>query len=194
MKRLALLGSPEGLARQDIAPTDGFSNPIIGKSYLESATPKQQSFLNRSLGFKRSAGYRNVKIEIIDRPTIAMITIIDREQWRNLQTREAVIELNEPTPLLVVEVVSESTKNTDYKAKRSEYSILDIPEYWVVDPLVNKVTIFILEAGWYEPTEFQGNEVIKSPTFPELRLAANQILDRSVACDIESLPSLEDSL
>ncbi len=43
MKRLALLGFPEGLARQDIAPTNGFSNPIIDKSYLESATPIFQS-------------------------------------------------------------------------------------------------------------------------------------------------------
>lgn len=67
---------------------------------------------------------------------------------------------------------------SDYKAKRSEYSILDIPEYWVVDPLANKVTIFILAEGWYEPTKFQGNEIIQSPTFPELRLAVDLILDR----------------
>ncbi len=115
-----------------------------------------------------------------DTSRIPDLAIITREQWRTLQAREAVIELNEPAPLLVVEVVSESTKNTDYKAKRSEYSILDIPEYWVVDPLVNKATIFILNEGWYEPTEFQGDEIIQSPTFPELRLAANQILDRSI--------------
>ena len=115
-----------------------------------------------------------------DTSRIPDLAIITREQWRTLQTREAVIELNEPAPLLVVEVVSESTKNTDYKAKRSEYSILDIPEYWVIDPLVNKVTIFILDEGWYEPTECQGDEIIQSPIFPELRLAANQILDPSI--------------
>jgi Uma2 family endonuclease len=42
------------------------------------------------------------------------------------------------------------------------------------------VTIFILDAGWYEPAEFQGDEIIQSATFPELRLAANQILDRYI--------------
>jgi Uma2 family endonuclease len=115
-----------------------------------------------------------------DTSRIPDIAVILREQWRTLQTREAVIELNEPAPLLVVEVVSESTKNTDYRAKRSEYSILDIPEYWVVDPLLAKVTIFLLDEGWYEPTEFQGDEIVKSPTFPHFNCTANQILDRAI--------------
>ncbi|MEH2280033.1 MAG: Uma2 family endonuclease [Nostoc sp.] len=46
-----------------------------------------------------------------------------------MRNREAVIELNEPPPLLVVEVVSESTKILDYRAKRVEYNVLNIPEY-----------------------------------------------------------------
>ncbi|MCU0547948.1 MAG: Uma2 family endonuclease [Leptolyngbya sp. Prado105] len=32
-------------------------------------------------------------------------------------------------------MVSESTKTTDYRAKCSEYAVLDIQEYWSVDPL-----------------------------------------------------------
>nr|WP_256995777.1 Uma2 family endonuclease [Halomicronema hongdechloris] len=55
--------------------------------------------------------------------------------WEALQERKAVIRLNEPPPLLMIEVVSESTKSTDYRAKRAEYSVLDIPEYWICDPL-----------------------------------------------------------
>jgi Uma2 family endonuclease len=38
-------------------------------------------------------------------------------------------------PLLVVEVVSPSTIAVDYRAKHSEYAVLDIAEYWIVDPL-----------------------------------------------------------
>jgi Uma2 family endonuclease len=99
------------------------------------------------------------------------LVVIPVEQWRTLENREAVIEFTEPPPILVVEVVSESTKNTDYRAKRSEYSILDIPEYWIVDPLLAKITILTLDDGWYEPAEFQGGDLIQSPTFPDLKLS-----------------------
>jgi Uma2 family endonuclease len=104
------------------------------------------------------------------------LVVIPSEQWRTLATREAVIEFTESPPILVVEVVSESTKTTDYRAKRSEYSILDIPEYWIVDPLLAKVTVFTLDDGWYEPAEFQGNDLIQSPTFPSLQLSLDRIL------------------
>ena len=101
------------------------------------------------------------------------LVIIPVEQWRTLATREAVIEFTQSPPLLVVGVVSESTKTTDDRAKRSEYSILDIPEYWIVDPLLAKITIFTLDEGWYEPAEYRGNERIQSPTFPSLQLSLN---------------------
>jgi Uma2 family endonuclease len=104
------------------------------------------------------------------------ITVIPNQQWLALQTREAVIEFNESPPLLVVEVVSESTKTVDYRAKQGEYGVLDIPEYWIVDPLLAKVTIFTLNEGWYEPVEFEGLEMIQSPTFPNLHLSVEQIL------------------
>jgi Uma2 family endonuclease len=104
------------------------------------------------------------------------IVVIPNEQWRTLQTREAVIEFNEDPPLLVVEVVSESTKTVDYRAKRTEYSVLDIPEYWIVDPLLAKITIFTLNAGWYEPIEFAGIDLIQSSTFPNLHPSVEQIL------------------
>jgi Uma2 family endonuclease len=104
------------------------------------------------------------------------LVIIPVEQWRTLENREAIIEFTESPPILVVEVVSESTKTTDYRAKRSEYSILDISEYWIVDPLLAKITIFTLDEGWYEPAEFHGSDLIQSPTFPDLQLSLKQIL------------------
>jgi Uma2 family endonuclease len=108
------------------------------------------------------------------------IVVIPNQQWHTLQTREAVIEFNETPPLLVVEVVSESTKTVDYRAKRGEYGVLDIPEYWIVDPLLAKVTIFTLNEGWYEPVEFEGLEMIQSPTFPNLHPSVEQILRQQI--------------
>jgi Uma2 family endonuclease len=125
-------------------------------------------------------GVRSPKGGRWDTCRIPDIVVISIEQWQMMQTREAVIELNEAPPLLVVEVVSESTKVVDYRSKRSEYSVLDIHEYWIVDPLLSKVTIFTLNEGWYEPIEFTGAELIRSSIFPNLNLSVEQILRQQI--------------
>jgi Uma2 family endonuclease len=107
-------------------------------------------------------------------PDVVLVTL---EQWEELQTRAAVIALNEPPPIQLVEVVSPSTTIDDYRAKRPEYSVLDIPEYWIVDPLQEKVTVCTLRDGLYDLAEFQGSDRIVSPTFPNLQLTAEQILN-----------------
>jgi Uma2 family endonuclease len=104
------------------------------------------------------------------------ITLLSQQQWEDMAEREAVINLNEPPPLLVVEVVSPSTKMDDYRSKQSEYSVLNIPEYWIVDPIESKVTLGQLDHGLYTLTEYRGEQLINSPTFPQLQLTASQIL------------------
>lgn len=111
-----------------------------------------------------------------DTSRIPDITVLPIAQWEGMADREAVIDLHEPSPLLVVEVVSESTKSADYRAKHSEYSVLEIPEYWIVDPLEAKVTICQLNEGRYDETVFIGEAIIQSPTFPALKLTAAQVL------------------
>jgi Uma2 family endonuclease len=125
-------------------------------------------------------GIRSPRAGRWDTVRVPDVVVIPLEQWRTLQNREAVIELNEPPPLLVLEVVSESTKSTDYRAKRAEYSVLDIPEYWIVDPLNAKVTVLTLVEGWYDTTEFVGSDCMRSQTFPNLDLTVEQVLGGNI--------------
>jgi Uma2 family endonuclease len=111
-----------------------------------------------------------------DTSRIPDITVLTIEQWESLANREAVIELDEPPPILVVEVVSESTKTTDYRAKRSEYAVLGISEYWIVDPIDEVVIVCSLIEGFYDAVSFRGEERIISGSFPELNLSAMQVL------------------
>lgn len=104
------------------------------------------------------------------------IVVLPTEQWEDMDNREAVIRLNEPFPLLVVEVVSPSTASDDYRAKRSEYAVLDIPEYWIIDPIKGRVTVCTLVEGAYDDQVFQGESVMVSPTFSSIDLTADQIL------------------
>ena len=121
-------------------------------------------------------GVRSPRGRRWDTVRIPDITVLALAQWEAMADREAVIDLNESPPLLVVEVVSPSTKTDDYRSKRSEYGLLEIPEYWIVDPLGGKIVCCILEHQFYDATEYQGDMLIQSPTFPEMRLTAAQIL------------------
>lgn len=125
---------------------------------------------------KFSVGVRSPRGGRWDTSRIPDVTVLPIEQWEALANREAVIELSDPPPILVVEVVSESTKNPDYRSKRSEYAVLNIPEYWIVDPIEEVVTVCTLVEGFYDAVQFRDGERIISPTFPELELTAAQVL------------------
>ena len=105
------------------------------------------------------------------------VVVLPLEQWQGLKKRESVIALNESPPLLVVEVISPSTATEDYRAKRAEYAVLNIPEYWIVDPIQLRVTICSLREGAYDDQVFQGNDLLVSVTFASLNLTAAQVLE-----------------
>ena len=77
----------------------------------------------------------------------------------------SLILMDMPPPLLVVEVVSPSTKITDYRAKRTEYAARDIPEYWIVDPMGQKVTVLEWVEGFYDERVYEGESTIVSAIF-----------------------------
>lgn len=90
----------------------------------------------------------------------------------------SIILLDMPPPTLIVEVVSPGKVNEDrdYRYKRSEYAARGIPEYWIIDPMQNQVTVLALVDGFYETAVFQAADRLFSPTFPALTLTAAQVL------------------
>lgn len=107
------------------------------------------------------------------------VYVVTSEQVMEFLDKSAVCQ---SPPLLVVEVVSPESVKRDYRYKRSEYAALEIPEYWIVDPIESKVTVLLLEEGLYEDTQFTSTQKIISPTFPELNLIVEQVF---AAGDIE---------
>ncbi|MGB3310953.1 MAG: Uma2 family endonuclease [Nodosilinea sp.] len=125
-------------------------------------------------------GMRSPRSTRWDTSRIPDVVLLPIDQWDALRTKEAIIELTDPPPLLVVEVVSESTVATDYRAKHSEYSVLDIPEYWIVDPLKDQVTVGRLQMGRYDDAVFTGSDVVRCAVLPSLALTARQVISASV--------------
>jgi Uma2 family endonuclease len=97
-----------------------------------------------------------------------LVTILDG-------ARRSTILLDMPPPDLVVEVVSPHQEKRDYRYKRSEYAAREIPEYWIVDPIRQIVTVLEWVEGLYEEEVYQGERTIRSPLLGNLALTATQI-------------------
>ncbi|AUT00768.1 hypothetical protein CLI64_10370 [Nostoc sp. CENA543] len=106
------------------------------------------------------------------------LMILTQELFEAIALKRATITPDMPSPAMVVEVVSPGKENEDrdYRYKRSEYAARGIPEYCIVDANQAKITLLTLVDGFYEETIFQGTDMIKSATFPQLNLTASQVL------------------
>ena len=111
---------------------------------------------------------------------IADAYIVEKERVIESLDESGVLDTS---PLLVIEVVLKDTAShispesikRDYRFKRSEYAALGIPEYWIVDPIKQQVTILVLDEGLYEETVFNTRQELVSPTFTEIKLTPQQI-------------------
>ena len=109
------------------------------------------------------------------------VAIANEPRW----DRESIITMGSSVRL-AVEVVSTNWQD-DYHFKFADYEKLGIPEYWVVDyaalggrrfvgnPKQPTLSVYQLVDGEYQISQFRGDDLIESLTFPELKLTASQI-------------------
>ena len=77
----------------------------------------------------------------------------------------------EGTPLLVVEVLSPSTRALDRSVKMRRYAELGIPHYWVLDPDAERIECLRLEGGTDRTVvEAIVPETLRQPDFPDLAI------------------------
>ena len=115
------------------------------------------------------------------------VSIVKSSVWNANVT--AYGALTEPIELAVE--VSSTNWDDDYIDKLEEYERLGIKEYWIVDYLAiasrnylgnpKKPTVFVhqLVDGKYQSQCFQGESMIKSGIFPELKLTVVDIVEAS---------------
>ena len=121
------------------------------------------------------------------RPDI-MVVDSDALAQEPLWLRESILTLSSSVKF-AAEVVSSNWQN-DYARKFEDYAILGISEYWIVDyeglggeafigrPKQPALTVCTLsDDGRYQTQMLRGNQIIISPTFPDLTLTAAQILN-----------------
>lgn len=123
------------------------------------------------------------------RPDIA---VVNRDELTKelLWSSQSILTLGSSIKF-VAEVVSSNWQN-DYARKVEDYAALGIPEYWIADYAGNGGTRYIgkpkqptlsictLVNGEYEIEQLRGNQIVSSPTFPNLKLTAEQVLRAGV--------------
>jgi Uma2 family endonuclease len=84
--------------------------------------------------------------------------------------------------------IQQKPLSNDYARKVEDYAALGIAEYWIADyaglggtrhigkPKQPTLSICTLVNGEYEIQQLRGNQTIVSPTFPDLKLTAEQVL------------------
>ncbi|MDM9580729.1 MULTISPECIES: Uma2 family endonuclease [unclassified Nostoc] len=137
-------------------------------SFLDTALEAEIKRCNFTWLCFRESGVRTGR----NKSRLTDLCVVTLEQARELLNASAVFE---SPPLLIVEVVSPESVKRDYRYKRSEYAVLEVPEYWIVDPLKAKISVLLLEDGFYEETVFTATEQIVSQTFPELAIAVDRV-------------------
>jgi Uma2 family endonuclease len=109
--------------------------------------------------------------------------LINEPKWK----QESTVTYSTSIPF-VIEVVSTNWRD-DYYKKFADYELIGILEYWIVDYAAlggrefignpKQPAIFVCELvdGEYVKRIFRGNDLIISPTFPEINLTAQQIFN-----------------
>ncbi|MCC6510564.1 MAG: Uma2 family endonuclease [Pirellulaceae bacterium] len=80
---------------------------------------------------------------------------------------------------LAMEVVSEGAEaaKRDYEDKRRDYARAGIPEYWIVDPEQQRITVLVLEEATYRlHGEFTAGQAASGVLLPALEVEVSQVM------------------
>lgn len=166
----------------EMTPPVGEHEEIIGflaaQITLEFSRLKLPYFIPKTAFIKppnKESGY------LPDIPLLNRANLVNEPLWKKSST----ISESASIPL-VVEVVSTNWRD-DYHKKLADYEEMGIVEYWIVDyaalggrafignPKQPTISIYQLIDEEYQVSQFRNDDLIISPTFPELKLTANQI-------------------
>ncbi|NEQ83387.1 MAG: Uma2 family endonuclease [Moorea sp. SIO2I5] len=135
------------------------------------------------LVYRRLIKMHNCELQVPGNPQNRYPDLVVIREEHLIQTEKRLtITLDMLPPQFVAEVVSpyknqrDENYRRDYVEKVQQYQERGIPEYWIIDPQEQLVTVLVLNNGSYEKQEFRGNEQIVSQTFGDFKFTALQVI------------------
>ena len=156
-----IINSQTKLTYEDyvLLPEDGKIHEIIGGEHYMTPVPETyHQTLSRRIQFQLYGQIEEKGLGVVfNAPTDVQLSEIDIVQPDLLVIAEDRKSMISPKkvigpPDLIVEILSESTRNKDLKLKLDLYQKSRVPEYWLVDPVGQEVTQYRLRSDRYEET------------------------------------------
>ena len=159
-------------------PEDGQRHEIIdGEHYVSPApTPKHQRVSMRLSSRLHVFAEEHRLGEVLPAPTDVLLSRHDIFQpdilFISNERARIVTEKNiQGAPDLVVEILSAGTRKLDERLKLARYELLGVSEYWIVDPLADRVHVFKSEGeSFCKAAELSGGDVLTTPLLPGLEI------------------------
>jgi Uma2 family endonuclease len=179
-----LAADPSDLPEGRYEYWDGELVPVMAESEFNDAIANYLFLVLTGLGIPfRLIRPHSCEVEVLGWPRTRLpdLTVLD-EVHLPLMAKRNMVTRDMPPPRLLAEVVSPGNENSpnykrDYQAKTQQYAEIGVPEYWLIDPDRAIVSVGLLADGAYQFTQFTGPQTIRSPTFPDLTLTVEQVLN-----------------
>ncbi len=166
-------------------PDDGKRYEIVEGDLVVSPSPnrKHQRCVIRLIAFFQKvedAGHGQVYSApfdvVLDTDTVVEPDVLFIRTERLYILSEANVQ---GAPDLIVEVLSNSTRDRDFGVKLHLYARYGVAEYWVVDPEMETVTRFRLtQAGYERSGPFRQEETLQTPILPGHPLAIAELFPK----------------
>jgi Uma2 family endonuclease len=171
----------------EMAPPTGDHEKVVG--FLVRKLTIEYDRLNLPYTIPKTAFVKTPGAESTYLPDVLLLNLDNLEKeplWRKQST---VIQA--ASVPLVVEVISTNWRD-DYYDKFGDYEEMGIPEFWIADyaalggkkfignPKQPTFLICHLVGDEYQVSKFIGNQLIISPTFPNLKLTAQNVFDSAL--------------
>ncbi|MBF2066747.1 MAG: Uma2 family endonuclease [Calothrix sp. C42_A2020_038] len=172
----------------EMAPPTGDHEKVI--AFLSRKLTVEFDRLNLPYGIPKTAFVKTPSTESTYSPDVLLLNL-DNLINEPLFQKQSTVTQAASVPL-VVEVVSTNWRD-DYYNKFGDYEEMGIPEFWIADykalggkkfigdPKQPTLSVCQLISDEYQVSKFTGNDLIISPTFPQLNLTAQQIFDAAKA-------------
>jgi Uma2 family endonuclease len=178
-----MIGLKQKLDYSDLAaaPDDGYRYEILEGDLLVTPAPSPlHQRVSKRLQRQLEAYFEARSLgEVFNAPVDLILTfhdVVDPDLVVVAEPKQVSERGIEGAPLLVVEILSPSTRVRDRTMKARRYAELGIPHYWIVDPDEKRLECFRLQATTYELL-LQGESPAKltHPDFPDLQLDLSAI-------------------
>jgi Uma2 family endonuclease len=172
------IGLKQKLDYSDYAgiPPDGKRYEILdGELYVTPAPSPLHQRVSKRLQRQLEAYFEGrAQGEVFNAPIDVILTASDVVQPDLVVVTEArqISQRGiEGPPMLVVEVLSPSSRDQDRSTKARRYAQLGIRHYWVVDPDIPRLECYRAESGGYTLlVEGEGRASLSHPDFPDLTI------------------------